>query len=104
MDHEVRVRAGLHLTPRKGEIMAHTARKARKAAGIKFEKAAKVGTPVEDRAFVRLPVLGATGTKYEGKLQTRSRVAVTRYLKKWLYEEPVAPAKPKRSRRKPATA
>lgn len=36
--------------------MSNAARKARKRAGIKFEKAAKVGTPVEDRSFIWAPV------------------------------------------------
>ncbi|TFC59463.1 MULTISPECIES: hypothetical protein [unclassified Cryobacterium] len=34
--------------------MSNTARKARKRAGIKFEKAAKVGTPVMERAWFAL--------------------------------------------------
>lgn len=41
--------------------MSTTARKARKRAGIKFEKAEKVGTPVADRSFVTQPVQRASG-------------------------------------------
>lgn len=41
--------------------MATAARKARKRAGIKFEKAAKVGTPVAERSFVTAPVFRRHG-------------------------------------------
>lgn len=42
--------------------MSTAARKARKRAGIKFEpKAAKVGTPVEQRSFVTGPVFRRHG-------------------------------------------
>ncbi|MDY7542650.1 MULTISPECIES: hypothetical protein [unclassified Cryobacterium] len=37
--------------------MSTAARKARKRAGIKFEKAAKVGTPFKERAWYALPIL-----------------------------------------------
>jgi hypothetical protein len=42
--------------------MSTAARKARKRAGIKFEsKPQKVGTPVEDRSFVKAPVMRQAG-------------------------------------------
>jgi hypothetical protein len=38
--------------------MANANRKARKAAGVKFERAAKVGTPVEERAWFAAVIPG----------------------------------------------
>jgi hypothetical protein len=52
--------------------MSTTARKARKRAGMKFEKAAKVGTPVMERSFFALPVNGPAATKHENRRQPRS--------------------------------
>lgn len=52
--------------------MATAARKARKRAGIKFEKAPKEGTPFNLRQSYSGPVPGAPGTKYEGTFQPRS--------------------------------
>jgi hypothetical protein len=53
--------------------MATAARKARKRAGIKFNKPAKVGTPLEDRSYFTEPVPGAMGTKFAGSLRPRSK-------------------------------
>lgn len=52
--------------------MATAARKARKRAGIKFEKSAKVGTPLEERAEYYAPVWGAPSTKFQGASMPRS--------------------------------
>lgn len=60
--------------------MANAARKARKRAGIKFEKAPKVGTPAPFRSYVRNSVPGAPGTKYEGTYRRRSPEKVLRFL------------------------
>jgi len=48
------------------------ARKARKRAGIKFEHTAKVGTPLQDRAWFNELVLGVKGTRYAGSPVPRS--------------------------------
>lgn len=60
--------------------MATAARKARKRAGIKFEKKAKVSTPPENRSYVTEPVMGAEGTKYAGTWQKRSAKKVKNFL------------------------
>lgn len=60
--------------------MSTAARKARKRAGIKFEKPAKVPTPVLDRSWFAALVPGATGTKYEGKLRPRSKKSIEKAL------------------------
>lgn len=44
--------------------MSNTARKARKKAGIKFEKAAKVGTPILQRAWFALPIFDAKAADF----------------------------------------
>lgn len=41
--------------------MSTAARKARKRAGVKFVKAQKVGTPVEERSYVTQPVRRVQG-------------------------------------------
>ena len=53
--------------------MATAARKARKRAGIKFEKAPKVGTPIWERLSFYGNVPGAPSTKNAGSYQARSR-------------------------------
>jgi len=53
--------------------MATAARKARKRAGIKFEKPAKVGTPIFERAAFWAPVPGAPSTKFAGATMSRSK-------------------------------
>ncbi len=53
--------------------MSNTARKARKRAGIKFSKPAKVGTPLEERAYFWAPVMGAPSTKFAGSQMPRSK-------------------------------
>jgi hypothetical protein len=53
--------------------MANAARKARKRAGIKFEKAPKVGTPIWERFSFYGAVPGAPSTKFAGTHQPRSR-------------------------------
>ncbi|QCG77540.1 hypothetical protein SEA_DIZZYRUDY_43 [Microbacterium phage DizzyRudy] len=60
--------------------MATAARKARKRAGIKFEKAPKVPTPVMQRSYISEPVQGPYGTKNAGRRQMRSEKKVDRYL------------------------
>lgn len=56
--------------------MATAARKARKRAGIKFEKAtpehAKVGTPIHERAWFNAEFPGARGTRHFGTYMRRS--------------------------------
>lgn len=52
--------------------MSNTARKARKRAGIPFVKAAKVGTPLEDRAWFNEVLPGAHGTRYANEFVPRS--------------------------------
>ena len=47
--------------------MSTKARKDRKRDGIKFEKAQKIGTPVEDRAEFNRMVIGPKGTRYAGQ-------------------------------------
>lgn len=60
--------------------MATAARKARKRAGIKFEKAPKVPTPVMQRSFITEPVFGPYSTKNAGRRQARSQKKIDRYL------------------------
>lgn len=65
--------------------MATAARKARKRAGIKFEpKPQKVGTPVEDRAFVTAPVRRTTGDAipagFKSLLAPRSPKRVKKFI------------------------
>ena len=54
--------------------MSNAARKARKRAGIKFEKPAKVGTPLESRKWFAGLVWGSPGTSYDGRLRPRSEL------------------------------
>jgi hypothetical protein len=56
--------------------MSNTARKARKRAGIKFEKAAKVGTPVKERAWFALPIFDLKS----GGFRNRSAKKIKRAL------------------------
>lgn len=60
--------------------MSTAARKARKRAGIKFEKAPKVATPPQQRSYVLFPVPGADSTKFGGSWRTRSSKKVQQYL------------------------
>jgi hypothetical protein len=60
--------------------MSNTARKARKTAGIKFSKPAKIGTPPEERAYVLNPVMGAPKTRHDGSFQNRSPKKVQKFL------------------------
>lgn len=53
--------------------MSTTERKARKRAGIKFTKAQKTGTPVEDRAFVTQPVHRRAGDAKPAEAQDKAR-------------------------------
>lgn len=52
--------------------MSNAARRARKRAGIKFEKDAKVGTPLTERAWFVGLVPGAARTRFEGAARNRS--------------------------------
>lgn len=52
--------------------MSTAARKARKRAGIKFSKPAKVGTPITERVAYYGLVPGAPGTKFAGSTRGRS--------------------------------
>jgi len=61
--------------------MATAARKARKRAGIKFEKPAKVGTPIMERAEFWAPVPGAPSTKFAGSHRPRSEKKREKMLK-----------------------
>jgi hypothetical protein len=61
--------------------MSTTARKARKRAGIKFEKAAKVGTPILERAFFTQLVFGPAATKHASRRQPRSAKKIAAALK-----------------------
>lgn len=63
--------------------MSTAARKARKRAGIKFEKAQKVGTPPEQRSYVTQPVQGPAGTKFANYQQPRSAKKRERFLKRF---------------------
>jgi hypothetical protein len=54
------------------------ARKARKSAGVKFEKAQKTPTPFEERSSVVGLVPGPVGTKHETRFQPRSSKKVRR--------------------------
>lgn len=63
--------------------MSTAARKARKRAGIKFEKAQKVATPPEQRSYVTAPVPGPAGTKFESYQQKRSLKKRTRFLERF---------------------
>lgn len=60
--------------------MSTAARKARKRAGIKFEKAPKVGTPIQERAWFSALVWGAPGTRFEAKQRRRSAAKRQRAL------------------------
>lgn len=60
--------------------MATAARKARKRAGIKFEKAQKVGTPVELRSFVTAPVFRRHGDEGMHFGRARSPQRVERFI------------------------
>jgi len=60
--------------------MATAARKARKRAGIKFEKAEKVPTPVMQRSYVREAVQGAPTTRYAGSFRSRSEKKIERFI------------------------
>ncbi|AWN03387.1 hypothetical protein PBI_COUNT_65 [Microbacterium phage Count] len=60
--------------------MATAARKARKRAGIKFEKKAKTPTPPHERSYVTQPVQGPGGTKFENYTQPRSEKKRQRFL------------------------
>ncbi|MDY0984648.1 hypothetical protein SOM10_12150 [Microbacterium sp. CFBP9023] len=65
--------------------MSTTARKARKRAGIKFTpKPQKVGTPVEQRAFVTAPVRRASGDAipvgFKSLMAPRSPKRVERFI------------------------
>ena len=62
--------------------MSTAARKARKRAGIKFEKAQKVGTPPHERSYVTQPVPGPAGTKFQNYTQPRSQSKVLKFLAK----------------------
>lgn len=65
--------------------MATAARKARKRAGIKFQpKPQKVGTPVDQRAFVTAPVRRASGDAipagFRSLLAPRSPKRIARFI------------------------
>jgi hypothetical protein len=70
--------------------MATAARKARKRAGIKFEKAPKTPTPPHLRSFVTQPVMGAEGTRYAGKRMARSPKKVQAFLEKYTPAKTIA--------------
>lgn len=52
--------------------MGNAARKARKRAGVRFEKAAKVGTPRESRSWFTAEFWGLKGTRHAHELLPRS--------------------------------
>lgn len=52
--------------------MSTTSRKARRRAGIKFERTPKTGTPLTERAWFTELVPGPKGTINEGKMVPRS--------------------------------
>ena len=58
--------------------MSTAARKARKRAGIKFERTPKVGTPLLERFWFTQLVYGPAGTKHERRLQPRSAKKIQR--------------------------
>lgn len=60
--------------------MSTAQRKARKRAGIQFEKPAKVGTPLQERAWFAGLVMGPQGTRHAGKQQERSAKKKARAL------------------------
>lgn len=61
--------------------MSNAARKLRKRQGIKFEKPAKVGTPIFERAIFWAPVPGAPSTKFAGSTRGRSEKKREKMLK-----------------------
>ncbi len=61
--------------------MSTTARKARKAAGVKFVRTPKVGTPIAERAWFTAVLPGLPGTRNAQKLVARSLVKRNRALK-----------------------
>lgn len=74
--------------------MSNAAREARKRAGEQFVKAAKVGTPLVDRAWFNSMVPGALGTKYANTWVPRSTVKNSkkaRALKAYGVEAPKKP-------------
>lgn len=60
--------------------MATAERKARKRAGIKFERTPKEATPRSKRVYVTQPVQSPPGTLYTGKTRYRSPKKVQKYL------------------------
>ena len=52
------------ITYRDENVMSTAARKARKIAGIKFEKPAKVATPVAERSWFAIPIFNARTAEY----------------------------------------
>ena len=72
--------------------MSNTARKARKRAGIKFERKQKTPTPVMERNYITQPVPGPAGTLKEGRPQMRSSKKIDRYLKDRLNTDALAGA------------
>ena len=61
--------------------MSTTARKARKRAGIKFTKAAKVGTPFLERSWVKALVMHPISGRYPLGQGPRSAKKIKRALK-----------------------
>lgn len=61
--------------------MSTAARKARKAAGIKFHHEAKTPTPVLERSWFAALVPGPFGTRHSQRPQARSAKKVARALK-----------------------
>lgn len=59
----------------------------RRESGVRFEKAPKVGTPLEERQMFAGLVPGAHGTKYQGKQMPRSEKSKERMLKRLTHTE-----------------
>lgn len=57
-------------------------KKQRRESGVRFAKAPKAGTPFEERQEYAGLVLGAHGTKDQGKMVPRSDASKARMLKK----------------------
>lgn len=60
--------------------MATAARKARKTAGIKFERTPKTPTPLMERSWFAADVRGPVGTKHSLRVQPRSAKKIKRAL------------------------
>lgn len=61
--------------------MSTTARKARKRAGVKFERTPKTPTPLMERSWFAALVRGPVGTRHADRVQPRSAAKIKRALK-----------------------